>query len=99
MEDVPSTYLSGQDDADNLHYPLPSIGQNEACAPGGVEIVLVGGGEANVGAYPEEGGVLTSYPHMGYREDNREGEWCMGLSNIYLLSFILLHLGCFLCSS
>ncbi|KAG9488688.1 hypothetical protein GDO78_004950 [Eleutherodactylus coqui] len=77
MEDVPSTYLSGQDDVDNLSYPLPSIGQNEACAPmpcpGGVEIVLVGGGEANIGAYPEEGGVLTSYPHMGYREDNREG--------------------------
>ncbi|XP_040270653.1 protein Wiz isoform X2 [Bufo bufo] len=78
MEDVPSTYLSGQDDVDNLPpYPLPSIGKNEACAPmpcpGGVEIVLVGGGEANDGAYPEEGGVLTSYPHMGYREDNREG--------------------------
>ncbi|XP_044135008.1 protein Wiz isoform X5 [Bufo gargarizans] len=77
MEDVPSTYLSGQDDVDNLPYPLPSIGKNEACAPipcpGGVEIVLVGGGEANDGAYPEEGGVLTSYPHIGYREDNREG--------------------------
>ncbi|XP_073510002.1 protein Wiz isoform X6 [Phyllobates terribilis] len=77
MEDVPSTYLSGQDDVDHLQYALPSIGQNEACAPmacpGGVEIVLVGGGEANVGAYPEEGGVLTSYPHLGYREDNKEG--------------------------
>ncbi|XP_075714884.1 protein Wiz isoform X2 [Rhinoderma darwinii] len=77
MEDVPSTYLSAQDDVDNLPYPLPSIGKNEACAPmpcpGGVEIVLVGGGEANVGAYPEEGGVLTSYPRMGYRDENREG--------------------------
>ncbi|XP_073444870.1 protein Wiz isoform X2 [Dendrobates tinctorius] len=77
MEDVPSTYLSGQDDVHHLQYALPSIGQNEACAPmacpGGVEIVLVGGGEANVGAYPEEGGVLTSYPHLGYREDNKEG--------------------------
>ncbi|XP_056426802.1 protein Wiz isoform X5 [Hyla sarda] len=77
MEDIPSTYLSGQDDVDNLPYQLTSIGQNEACAPmpcpGGVEIVLVGSGEANVGAYPEEGGVLTSYPHMGYREDSREG--------------------------
>ncbi|XP_066449359.1 protein Wiz isoform X8 [Eleutherodactylus coqui] len=85
MEDVPSTYLSGQDDVDNLSYPLPSIGQNEACAPmpcpGGVEIVLVGGGEANIGAYPEEGGVLTSYPHMGYREDNREGEQCIRLTH------------------
>ncbi|KAM3927332.1 protein Wiz isoform 5-T5 [Leptodactylus fuscus] len=69
MEDVPSTYLSGQDDVDNLPY------QNEACAPipGGVEIVLVGGGEANVGSYPEEGGVLTSFPLLGYREDNTEG--------------------------
>ncbi|KAM4039805.1 protein Wiz isoform 2-T2 [Anomaloglossus baeobatrachus] len=77
MEDVPSTYLTGQDDLDHLQYPLPSIGQNEACAPmpcpGGVEIVLVGGGEANVGAYPEEGGVLTSYPHLGYLEDTKEG--------------------------
>ncbi|XP_069801468.1 protein Wiz isoform X2 [Dendropsophus ebraccatus] len=77
MEDVSSTYLSGQDDVENLSYTLTSIGQNEACAPmpcpGGVEIVLVGGEEANIGAYPEEGGVLTSYPHMGYREDTREG--------------------------
>ncbi|XP_072005294.1 protein Wiz isoform X9 [Engystomops pustulosus] len=75
MEDIPSTYLSAQEDVDNLVYPLPTIGQNEACAPmpGGVEIVLVGGGEANIGAYPEEGGVLTSFPHMGYREDSEEG--------------------------
>lgn len=78
MEDVHSSYLSGQDDVDNLPYPLPSLGQNEACAPmpcpGGVEIVLVGGGEPTVGAYPGETGVLPSYSHIGYREESRDGE-------------------------
>ncbi|XP_077326138.1 protein Wiz isoform X3 [Lithobates pipiens] len=77
MEDVHSSYLSGQDDVDNLPYPLPSLGQNEACAPmpcpGGVEIVLVGGGEPTVGAYPGETGVLPSYSHIGYREESRDG--------------------------
>ncbi|KAM5170072.1 protein Wiz-like isoform 2-T2 [Mantella aurantiaca] len=75
MEDIHSSYLSGQDDVDNLPYPLPSLGQNEACAPmpcpGGVEIVLVGGGEPTIGAYPGETGVLPSY--IGYREESRDG--------------------------
>ncbi|XP_075063063.1 protein Wiz isoform X2 [Mixophyes fleayi] len=77
MEDVHPSYLSGQDDVDNLPYPITSIGQNETCVPmpipGGVEIVLVGGGEPTVGTYPEETNVLTSYSHMGFREENREG--------------------------
>ncbi|XP_063787727.1 protein Wiz isoform X2 [Pseudophryne corroboree] len=75
MEDVHPSYLSGQEDVDNLPYPITSIGQNDTCAPipGGVEIVLVGGGEPTVGTYPEETGVLASYSHMGFREENREG--------------------------
>ncbi|XP_018422453.1 PREDICTED: protein Wiz-like [Nanorana parkeri] len=65
MEDIHSSYLTGPDDVDHLPYPLPSLGQNEACAPmpcpGGVEIVFVGGGEPTVGAYPDETGVLPAY--------------------------------------
>ncbi|XP_072255849.1 protein Wiz isoform X2 [Pyxicephalus adspersus] len=76
MEDIHS-YVSGQDDVDKMPYSLSSLGQNEDCTsipcPGGVEIVLVGDTEATVAAYPDETSVLSSYSHIGYREESRDG--------------------------
>uniref|UniRef100_A0A803KA01 Widely interspaced zinc finger motifs n=1 Tax=Xenopus tropicalis TaxID=8364 RepID=A0A803KA01_XENTR len=77
MEEVHSSYLSGHEDLDNMPFPQPSMGQNEACSsmpcPGGVEIVLVGGGKPAVGVFPEESRVRTSFSCLELEEDHREG--------------------------
>ncbi|KAM4749156.1 protein Wiz [Rhinophrynus dorsalis] len=77
MDEIRPSYLSGNEDLENLPYPLASLGQNEACTPlpcpGGVEIVLVGSGEPAVGTFPEENSVITSFSRLDLREDNREG--------------------------
>ncbi|XP_018110471.1 protein Wiz isoform X2 [Xenopus laevis] len=76
MEEDPSSYHSGHEDLDNIPFPRPSMGQNEACpssmpCPRGVEIVLVGGGKPAIGVYPEESNVITSFLELG--KEHREG--------------------------
>ncbi|MEE6519326.1 hypothetical protein FKM82_031045 [Ascaphus truei] len=77
MEEVHPSYLRDNDDVDDLPFPIPLQGQEEALVPlpcpGGLKIFLGGSEDPVGGEFPEETSVITSFSRLGLREESREG--------------------------